>query len=56
MTGHPHGAAQNLLDRDRLFTDRIRNETTRLHLPAIEIDTSMAEADLTDSVGRAFGL
>ncbi|BDU03165.1 hypothetical protein IFM12276_61930 [Nocardia sputorum] len=55
-TSHPQRAAQNLLDRDRLFTDRIRNETTRLHLPAIEMGTAMTEADVTDAVGRIFRL
>ena len=46
----------NLLERDRMFTERLREETTRLGLPAIEVETSMAENDLVERVARAFAL
>jgi hypothetical protein len=46
----------NLLERDRMFTERLREETERLGLPAIEVETSMAETDLVERVARAFAL
>lgn len=46
----------NLLERDRMFTDRLREETTRLDLPAIEVDTTITEDELTDRVRGVFGL
>jgi hypothetical protein len=55
-TSDPERALCNLLERDRMFTDRLREETTRLDLPAIEIDTTITEDDLTDRVRRVFGL
>ncbi|WP_327101267.1 AAA family ATPase [Nocardia vinacea] len=55
-TGNPERAARNLLERDRMFTDRLRKDTARLQLPAIEVGTAMSEDDLTDMVGRLFRL
>jgi len=55
-TSNPARAYRNLLERDRMFTDRLREETTRLGLPAIDIDTSMSEDELTELVTRLFGL
>jgi len=49
-------ALRNLLDRDRLFTDRLRAETSRLGLPAIEVDGTASEADLAERVATALGL
>jgi D-aminopeptidase len=46
----------NLLERDRLFTERLREETAQLGLPAIEVETSMTEEDLAERVARAFAL
>ena len=46
----------NLLERDRMFTERLREETMRLSLPAIEVETSMAENELVERVARAFAL
>ena len=39
-----------------MFTDRLREETTRLGLPATDVDTSMNEDELADLVTRSFGL
>jgi hypothetical protein len=39
-----------------MFTDRLREETKRLGLPAIEVDTSISEDELTELVTRSFGL
>lgn len=54
-TRDPGRAARNLLERDRLFTDRLRTDSARLGLPVIDVDT-MSEEDLTERVGRVFGL
>jgi hypothetical protein len=37
-TGNPHRALHNLLERDRMFTDRLRGDLQHLGLPAVEID------------------
>lgn len=55
-TSDPERALANLLERDHLFTERLRAETTRLALPAIEVDPTMTEDDLTDRVTAALGL
>ncbi|WP_051178429.1 AAA family ATPase [Nocardia concava] len=54
-TGDPERAARNLLERDRLFTNRLREETARLGLPVIEVD-DISEEDLTARVGAVLGL
>jgi hypothetical protein len=54
-TSDPERALDNLLERDRLFTELLRAETKRLELPTIEIDTTMTEGDLTDRVAEIFG-
>jgi len=55
-TSDPDQALANLLERDRMFTDRLREEATGLGLPVIDVDTTMTEDDLTRRVTRAFGL
>jgi 2-phosphoglycerate kinase len=55
-TRDPAQALANLLERDRMFTDRLREETQRLELRAIEVDGALSEADLTERVTAAFGL
>jgi 2-phosphoglycerate kinase len=55
-TSNPARARRNLLERDRLFTDRLRAETARLNLPAIEVDTTMTETELTARVTKSLGL
>ena len=55
-TGNPHRALHNLLERDRMFTDRLRGDLQHLGLPAIEIDTAMTEDDLARRVTEVFGL
>ncbi len=49
-------ARRNLLERDRMFTDRLGEETKRFGLPVIEIDTAMSEDELAGQVTQAFGL
>ena len=55
-TTDPERGLRNLLERDRMFTDNLRGETERLGLPAIEIDATMTEDDLTRRVTEVFGL
>lgn len=55
-TSEPDKALQNLLERDRMFTDVLREETTRQGLPVIDVDTTTTEDDLTRRVKDAFGL
>ena len=55
-TSDPDRARHNLLERDRLFTDRLSEVTKRLELPAIEIDIAMNEDELVSQVAQALGL
>ena len=55
-TADPERALRNLLERDRMFTDILREETARLEVPAIEVDTTMTEDDLARRVTEVFGL
>jgi hypothetical protein len=55
-TTDPERALRNLLARDRMFTDTLREETARLGVPAIEVDAAMSEDDLAGRVTEAFGL
>ena len=55
-TSNPEVALRNLLERDRLFTERLREETSRLQLPAIDVDVALTEDDLTVQVMDLFEL
>jgi hypothetical protein len=55
-TTDPDRALRNLLDRDQMFTELLHEETKRLGLAAIKIDTTMTEDDLTKRVTEAFEL
>lgn len=55
-TSNPDRALHNLLERDRMFTDRLREDVERLHLPAIDVDLSITEADLAGRVSEVLGL
>ena len=55
-TTDPERALRNLLERDRMFTDILREETARLDLPAIEVDATLTEDDLDKRVTEVFGL
>jgi hypothetical protein len=56
QTSDPDQALRNLLERDRMFTDRLREETTRLELRAIEVGTPITDEDLYGQVTEALGL
>ena len=55
-TSDPETALRNLLERDRMFTDILREETARLRLPTIEVDVTTTEDDLFKRVTEAFRL
>lgn len=56
QTSDTERAARNIAERDRLFTDKVREETRRLGLHVIEVDTTMTEADTVQRVSALFGL
>jgi 2-phosphoglycerate kinase len=55
-TTDPDRALANLLDRDRMFTELLREETKRLSLRAIAVDITMTDDDLTELVTEMLGL
>lgn len=55
-TSDPGRALSNLLERDRMFTDVLRAQTTRLGLPAIEVDGTLCQDALVRRVTESFGL
>jgi hypothetical protein len=55
-TSQPDRALHNLLERDRLFTELLREETRRLQLPVIEVDITLTEEQLRQRVTRSFGI
>ncbi|HSE22782.1 MAG TPA: hypothetical protein VLB68_14040 [Pyrinomonadaceae bacterium] len=55
-TSDPERALNNLLERDQMFTDLVRQETLRLQLPTIEVDSSLDEDELTARVTELFDL
>ena len=55
-TSDPARALQNLLERDRMFSERLREEAAGLGLRVIEVDVTMTEDDLAGQVERALGL
>jgi 2-phosphoglycerate kinase len=55
QTSDPPRALNNLLERDWLFTERLRDDAQRLGLPVIEVAT-MTEDALADQVARHFRL
>lgn len=56
QTADPERALRNLLERDGMFTERLRDQTRRLGLPTIDVDSWTSEDELTRRVATAFGL
>jgi hypothetical protein len=54
-TGDPEVALRNLLERDRAFTEQLRDEATSLGLRTIDVDTTLTEDELVDRVADVFG-
>ena len=55
-TSNPERALENLLDRDRMFTDRLSREVEDLELRAIQVNTAISEDDCANLVTKIFGL
>lgn len=55
-TSDPQRALRNLLERDRMFTDRLASETARLGLPAVPVEPGTGEDELARRVRALFGL
>ena len=55
-TSDPERALENLLERDRMFTDRLAKEVEELDLLAIRVDTALTEEHSTCLVAKVFGL
>ena len=55
-TTDPERALRNLLERDRMFTDVLREQTARMGFPAMEVHTTTTEDDLARRVTNLFGL
>lgn len=55
-TTDPERALNNLLERDRMFTEIVRDETARLEVPAIDVDSTNNEDDVAKQVTEVFGL
>ena len=55
-TSDPARALRNLLERDRMFTERLRDDVRQLRLAFIEVDTGTTEDELVARVAVGFGL
>jgi 2-phosphoglycerate kinase len=55
-TSDPERALANLLDRDRMFTDRLRTQLAELALPWISVEPHMSEQELTAEVSARLHL
>ncbi|MFF7653802.1 hypothetical protein ACFZCY_28900 [Streptomyces sp. NPDC007983] len=55
-TSDPARAGRNLAERDHMFTRRLREETGRLRLRAIQVGTTTTEDELAEQVTAAFRL
>lgn len=55
-TSDPERALHNLLERDHMFTDVLRDEAARLGLRVIDVETTTSEDELTRRVEDVFGL
>jgi hypothetical protein len=55
-TSDPERALGNLLDRDAMFTDRLRTSVRSLGLPALEVDTDLPVNAVVAQVGDILGL
>jgi hypothetical protein len=55
-TSAPERALSNLLERDRMFTERLADETARLGLTGVVVDLGTTEDELVERVAGLFGL
>ncbi len=55
-TGDPERALRNLLERDAMFTQRLKQEAQRLEMNIIEVDSTITEDEVAGRVAEMFGL
>ena len=55
-TSDPDKALRNLLERDRMFTERLAEETKALGLRVVQVDIATTEDSLAEQVANAFEL
>ena len=55
-TSDPPAALRNLLERDRLFTERLRAQALGLGLAVVEVETTTTEDDLAEQIAARLGL
>ncbi|HSH22422.1 MAG TPA: hypothetical protein VK992_07405 [Candidatus Caenarcaniphilales bacterium] len=55
-TSDPERALENLLERDRLFTEDVAREAAALRLPVIGVDVGMSINELAARVSEALDL
>jgi hypothetical protein len=55
-TSDPERALANLVERDRMFTERVRAEASDLGLRVIDVDVTVTGEELAGRVSEAFGL
>ena len=55
-TGDPERALRNLLERDAMFTDGLKEEAQRLEMNIIQVDLTVSEDEVTGRVAELFRL
>jgi hypothetical protein len=55
-TSCPERALANLLERDRMFTERVRTEVRELGLVGVDVDVGLGEDELVVEVAKELGL
>jgi hypothetical protein len=55
-TSDPEKALRNLLDRDRMFTERLDAETKQMGLASLTVDPWITEDAVVERVSKTFGL
>ena len=55
-TGDPERALRNLLERDAMFTDSLKEEAQRLEMNIIQVDLTVSEDEVTGRVAELFRL
>jgi 2-phosphoglycerate kinase len=56
QTSNPERALANLLERDRMFSEQVKDECRRLGLQVIDIDVGLSAVDAAALVAASFGL
>jgi cytidylate kinase len=55
-TGDPERALRNFVERDAMFTDRLKEEAQRLEMNIIQVDSTLTENEVTGRVAELFRL